>query len=71
LELGKRAHASCLGQACSAYRFPEHISPHVHIVIPSIHFDAILKKRGSGVVIYILQNSGNDQQLKKCDEMTK
>lgn len=34
--------------ACSEYHLPIHVSPHVDLVNPSIHFDAILGKRGSG-----------------------
>ncbi|KAF8963500.1 peptidase S8/S53 domain-containing protein [Flammula alnicola] len=32
--------------ACDSYHLPEHVSPHVEIVTPSIHFDAVLRKRG-------------------------
>ena len=34
-------------QACNAYHLPKHVSPHIEIVTPSIHFDTVLKKRGS------------------------
>ncbi|KAF8148410.1 peptidase S8/S53 domain-containing protein [Crassisporium funariophilum] len=33
--------------ACNAYHLPAHVSPHVEIVTPSIHFDTILKRRNS------------------------
>ncbi|KAL0946313.1 hypothetical protein HGRIS_012554 [Hohenbuehelia grisea] len=32
--------------ACDAYHLPAHVSPHVELVTPSIHFDARLHKRG-------------------------
>ncbi|KAH7925311.1 subtilisin-like protein [Leucogyrophana mollusca] len=31
--------------ACEAYHLPEHISPHVDFVLPSVHFDAKLTRR--------------------------
>lgn len=31
--------------ACEAYHLPEHVSSHVDFVIPSVHFDAKLKRR--------------------------
>jgi tripeptidyl-peptidase I len=34
-------------QACISYHLPEHVSPHIEIVTPSIHFDTVLKRRGS------------------------
>ncbi|KAF8888934.1 peptidase S8/S53 domain-containing protein [Gymnopilus junonius] len=34
---------------CESYHLPEHVSPHVELVTPSLHFDTILKKRGSSV----------------------
>ncbi|KDR77808.1 hypothetical protein GALMADRAFT_278796 [Galerina marginata CBS 339.88] len=36
--------------ACEAYHLPGHVSPHVELVSPSIHFDAILQKRGGSSV---------------------
>jgi tripeptidyl-peptidase-1 len=72
-----------LSQACNAYHLPEHVSPHVDIVTPSIHFDAIPKKRDSsafpakkiglpGVGIYP-KTTGTIKalfkQLENCDEM--
>lgn len=34
--------------ACDAYHLPEHISPHVDFVTPTVHFDTkILKRSGS------------------------
>ncbi|KAF8880770.1 peptidase S8/S53 domain-containing protein [Infundibulicybe gibba] len=38
--------------ACTAYHLPAHIAPHVEIVTPTIHFNAILHKRGghTGVI---------------------
>ncbi|KAF9553992.1 hypothetical protein CPC08DRAFT_208677 [Agrocybe pediades] len=37
--------------ACKAYHLPEHVSPHVEIITPSIHFDAVLKKRGKNATL--------------------
>jgi tripeptidyl-peptidase-1 len=35
--------------ACNEYHLPQHISPHVDFVLPTIHFNAILSKRdGAG-----------------------
>ncbi|TFK53218.1 subtilisin-like protein [Heliocybe sulcata] len=30
--------------ACDAYHVPEHVSKHVDIIMPSIHFDAVIKR---------------------------
>jgi len=41
-------------QACEAYHLPEHISPHVEIVTPSIYFiylNTIIKKRGANAIL--------------------
>ncbi|PPQ70652.1 LOW QUALITY PROTEIN: hypothetical protein CVT26_010074, partial [Gymnopilus dilepis] len=34
---------------CESYHLPTHVAPHVELVTPSVHFDRILKKRGSSV----------------------
>ncbi|KAJ3512186.1 hypothetical protein NLJ89_g3668 [Agrocybe chaxingu] len=36
--------------ACNSYYLPKHVSPHVEVVTPSIHFDAVLRKRGGSSV---------------------
>lgn len=33
--------------ACDAYHVPEHVSKHVDIIMPSIHFDAVIKRDGA------------------------
>ncbi|KDR74659.1 hypothetical protein GALMADRAFT_123401 [Galerina marginata CBS 339.88] len=68
--------------ACEAYHLPGHVSRHVELVSPSIHFDAILKKRDGSAVparkigmpgvgispktTGTIQNLFND--LKNCDK---
>lgn len=37
------SHVLLLG--CEAYHLPEHVSPHVDFVLPSVHFDTKLKRR--------------------------
>ncbi|KAE9408682.1 subtilisin-like protein [Gymnopus androsaceus JB14] len=33
--------------ACDEYHLPHNVAPHVEIVLPSVHFDAIIEKRSS------------------------
>lgn len=33
--------------ACNEYHLPLHVAPHVELVTPSVHFDAIIQKRSS------------------------
>ncbi|KAF9036333.1 peptidase S8/S53 domain-containing protein [Panaeolus papilionaceus] len=33
--------------ACMEYHLPDHVAPHVELILPSIHFDAVLRKRSS------------------------
>lgn len=36
--------------ACETYRLPENVAEHVDIVVPTIHFDAVLRKRGGSTL---------------------
>ena len=48
--------------ACESYHLPEHLTPHVDFVTPTVHFDAKLSKRSSSgqpLRTVGLPNSGN------------
>lgn len=71
--------------ACDAYYLPEHVLPHVELVTPSIHFDAILNKRDDTTIPANRTNVGDPDvglhakttgtvatlltELKNCDQM--
>lgn len=37
------ASTESLRSACNEYHLPQHVAPHVEIVTPSVHFDAIIR----------------------------
>lgn len=41
-----RSLSLCHQLACNAYHLPGNVAPHVDLVTPSIHFNAIISKRG-------------------------
>jgi len=48
-------------QVWDAYYIPEHVSPHVEIVTPSIRFDAILNKRDDATIPTNRTNVGDPE----------
>jgi tripeptidyl-peptidase-1 len=36
-----------MAPACDEYHLPEHIRPHVELVMPTVHFDAVIRRRDS------------------------
>lgn len=41
------ANLNRMSTACDEYHLPHNVAPHVEIVLPSVHFDAIIEKRSS------------------------